>query len=508
MKVLAMYLPQFHRVKENDEWWGEGFTEWTAVKKAQPIYDGHIQPRRPLNDFYYDLLNKETMQWQAEILRKYDVDGLCFYHYYFKDGKKILEKPAENLLRWKDIDIPYCFSWANESWIRTWSNVNDGNVWMNSEGDKQQKDNTNGVLLEQAYGKYKEWEQHFYYLLPFFKDPRYIRKEGRPVFLIYKAGRIHCLSEMLKTWNELASKEGIPSLYVIGSNAEIYQEDILDEILIHEPQNTLSKYFQRNSDDVAKQKVYDYDEVWKKLLSKPVLSRKVCRGGFVNYDDTPRRGVAGSVIEGGTPEKFCDYLVQLLKISKSIQSEYVFINAWNEWGEGMYLEPDSQNGYQYLEAVKKAKEIVVGLDATDIRNDMLSVLTDEIRSLENTISRYRGYWKTLNAWLVLKEQNKSIASYFKKNRYRSIAVYGLGMLGKHLIEELKGSGICIKYGIDKEITNLLDFPVYSIQDQLSEVDVIVITVGYEFEKMKEACESKLKCDVVLLEKVIEEVSGY
>lgn len=123
MRVIAMYLPQFHRVKENDIWWGEGFTEWTSVRSAERLFPGHEQPHVPLHGNYYDLLQPETMRWQAELMKRFGVDGMCFYHYYFKDGRKILEKPAENLLQWKDIDMPFCFSWANESWVRSWSRL-------------------------------------------------------------------------------------------------------------------------------------------------------------------------------------------------------------------------------------------------------------------------------------------------------------------------------------------------------------------------------------------------
>ncbi len=124
-----MDLPQFHRIPENDMWWGEGFTEWTAVKAGEKFFEGQMQPRVPLDGNYYDLLNEQTMRWQADLMRKYDIYGMCFYHYYFKDGRKILEKPAENLLEWKDIEMPFCFSWANETWARSWSNINGKNAW-------------------------------------------------------------------------------------------------------------------------------------------------------------------------------------------------------------------------------------------------------------------------------------------------------------------------------------------------------------------------------------------
>ena len=166
-----MYLPQFHEVEENNEWWGNGYTEWTAVKKATPLFHGHKQPKAPFNDNYYNLLDKQTMITQAKLAEEYGIDGFCFYHYYFKNGRKILEKPAENLLKWKDINMPYCFCWANETWARTWSNISGANAWGSKFENKKQKAGS-GILLEQRYGQEKEWEEHLEYLIPFFKDEK------------------------------------------------------------------------------------------------------------------------------------------------------------------------------------------------------------------------------------------------------------------------------------------------------------------------------------------------
>ena len=155
IKIISMYLPQFHRVKENDEWWGEGFTEWTAAKQAHPLFENHYQPHIPLNQNYYDLLDKKTMQWQADLMKKYGIDGQCIYHYWFKNGRQILERPAENLLHWTDIDMPFFFCWANESWARTWSHLRNRTPWS-TELEPKQKAGDNGVLLEQQYGEEKE----------------------------------------------------------------------------------------------------------------------------------------------------------------------------------------------------------------------------------------------------------------------------------------------------------------------------------------------------------------
>lgn len=226
-KVLAMYLPQFYRTKENDEWWGEGFTDWTTVRGAKPLFDGHIQPEVPLNENYYDLLDKETMRSQINLMQKHGIDGICIYHYWFKEGRQILEKPAENLLGWKDLNTQYCFCWANETWARTWSNFGDSNVWA-AKYEKNRNYDDGGILLEQQYGNSKEWDKHFDYLLPFFKDERYIKYEDKPVFVIYRPKLIFCLEEMIELWNLLAKENGFSGVYFIFANCSQREEKLAD----------------------------------------------------------------------------------------------------------------------------------------------------------------------------------------------------------------------------------------------------------------------------------------
>ena len=167
MKIIAFYLPQFHNIPENDEWWGNGFTEWTNVKKAKPIFEGHQQPKVPLNNNYYNLLDDNVKVWQADLAKKYGVYGFCYYHYWF-NGKMLLEKPMEQMLENKEVDIPFCISWANEPWTKAWV------------GDEKK------MLIAQEYGQEEEWKEHFMYLLPFFKDERYIKKDGKPFFIFYR----------------------------------------------------------------------------------------------------------------------------------------------------------------------------------------------------------------------------------------------------------------------------------------------------------------------------------
>ena len=235
MKTIVMYLPQFHRTVENDEWWGNGFTEWTTVKNAKPIFDGQIQPREPLDDNYYNLLKKETMEWQASLAEKYKIHGFCFYHYWFKDGRRVLEKPAENLLKWKDINMKFSFCWANESWARTWSREIFKNSWSNKFEKKSGTDKESDILLEQKYGREKDWREHFDYLINFFNDERYIRIEDKPIFNIYKPDQISCLDEMLEMWNKWAIEEGLKGIYIILHNQLQIESDNVSAYNIHEP---------------------------------------------------------------------------------------------------------------------------------------------------------------------------------------------------------------------------------------------------------------------------------
>ena len=196
MKIIAFYLPQFHTIPENDTWWGKGFTEWVNVKKAKPLFKGHDQPRIPLNNNYYDLNNPETLKWQANLAHQYGVDGFCFYHYWFK-GKLLLEKPAESLLKRENIALDYCFCWANEPWARTWDGRN------------------RNVLMPQEYGGREEWKKHFDYLLPFFKDVRYIKENNKPMFVIYKSTLIEECRDMMDYWSELAVNNGFEGLFFV-----------------------------------------------------------------------------------------------------------------------------------------------------------------------------------------------------------------------------------------------------------------------------------------------------
>ncbi|HFR3551845.1 TPA: glycoside hydrolase family 99-like domain-containing protein, partial [Streptococcus suis] len=194
MKTIAFYLPQFHSIPENDEWWGKGFTEWTNMKAAKPLFEGHNQPRIPLNNNYYNLLDEKTMEWQVELAKKHGLYGFCFYHYWF-NGHMLLEKPMEIMRQSEKINFPYTICWANEPWTNAWK----------SDGNEK-------TLIAQHYGREKEWKQHFEYLLQFFKDKNYIVENNKPLLLIYRPEIIECLNEMLDYWNKLAIEAGFSGI--------------------------------------------------------------------------------------------------------------------------------------------------------------------------------------------------------------------------------------------------------------------------------------------------------
>lgn len=364
MKTIAFYLPQFHTIPENDEWWGKGFTEWVNVKKAKPLYDGHYQPRVPLNRNYYDLSNIETMRWQVKLAKKYGLFGFCFYHYWF-DGKMLLEKPVNAYLENKELDLPFCLCWANENWTNGWA-------------AQQPK-----ILIGQDEGNEEKWKEHFDYFLPFFKDERYIKEDGKPLLVIYKPDLFPNIKKMMNYWDELAKEEGLRG---ITFAAQLAPNDIdnspFDMHIEYQPTNVyiemtrtknsfvkgiknfikkgLAKTLKIDVEGMKLQKLprFSYDEMWNKVLNIPITNNKQVPGAFVDWDNTARKQNRGYVIEGASPEKFKKYMSMQIKNAKErYNKDYIFIFAWNEWAESGYLEPDEKFGYGYLEALRDALNI-------------------------------------------------------------------------------------------------------------------------------------------------------
>lgn len=348
IRTLAFYLPQFHTIPENDEWWGKGFTEWTNVKKSKPLFKGHYQPRIPINNNYYDLSDKSTLRYQSEIAQEYSIDGFCYYHYWF-NGKKLLEKPIEAMLHDRSITIPFCLSWANEPWTRTWDGLN------------------REILIDQNYGNQGDWEAHINYLIPFFKDERYIHVDNHPVLLIYRTASFSGFDSMIEFWNKILKENSIKSLYVIET-LNIFQTEpackTSSAIIEFEPSLTIGHGYSFFNRAVRKVKrdlkkgltVSDYDFIWKKILGrdKTYSDKKSYFCAFPGWDNSPRRGSKSLVIVNFSPDKFYFYFRELLKRSISLKNEFLFINAWNEWAEGAYIEPDEKHRYAFLESIRNA----------------------------------------------------------------------------------------------------------------------------------------------------------
>ncbi|OIJ21728.1 glycosyl transferase [Anaerobacillus alkalidiazotrophicus] len=354
MKLIAFYLPQFHAIPENDEWWGEGFTEWTNTKKAKQLFKGQYQPREPYDENYYNLLDDETKKWQVDLAKKYGIYGFCYYHYWF-NGKMVLQKPLEQVLENKDIELPFCISWANEPWTRSW----DGK--------------TNEVLLAQEYGDKEDWLTHFNYMLKFFKDDRYIKVNNKPILVIYKVESIPNHVELFEFWTNKAKENGLEGIYFIETLNGLQKKEVSniseaviqfepnytihhDRPLIDKIQNKLKNLLMMPHKGSFIYNSMDYDITWKRILKRnmKVENKQVFLGAFVDWDNTARKGEKALVFNGANPEKFEKYLSQQIRKGKEDNSEFLFINAWNEWAEGTYLEPDNRNGFAYLEAVKKA----------------------------------------------------------------------------------------------------------------------------------------------------------
>ena len=360
MKVMCMYLPQFHSFPENDMWRGKNYTEWVAVKRAVPLFDGHAQPRVPLGEDYYDLDRDgaEVLARQAEMAKKYGVYGFSIYQYYF-NGKTLMEKPLRTLLEHPEIDIRYNICWANETWTRTWYGQSDQ------------------VLIAQEYGNRDDWKKYFDHLLPFFRDRRYIKVGNRPVWQIYKTFDIPCFEEMRKAFDGWAKEEGFDGVHVISGRTAAGSDDradLIDGYYYFEPGFTL-----KNDMGAAGKLAYNCGtlirSVRNRLIGKRagyVLERKISAerimkaitardyaageypGIIPDWDNTPRRGYKGLVYTGTSPELFEETLMKLKEKVKDDPEGFVYVNAWNEWGEGAFVEPDETRGFAYLEAIKRA----------------------------------------------------------------------------------------------------------------------------------------------------------
>jgi len=377
-RVIAYYLPQYHPIPENNRWWGNGFTEWINVVKAKPLFKGHYQPHIPSDLGFYDLRLPEVREEQAKMAREAGIEGFCYWRYWF-GGKQLLEKPFKEVLESGKPNFPFCLGWANE----TWSNKS----WHSKSALLKDK-----VLIEQTYST-KDYIEHFYDVLPALKDERYIRVDGKPLFIIFNPKGIPDAQEFLNIWRDLSVKEGLSGIFFVGIVSNISYEDnrkrvpktnevarlynrILDmgfdgintrgyaraEILLSGKLRKLIQlvlfkllritYVRKFKQKDIIEKVYTEEDRW--VNSYPTI--------LPNWDRTPRSGKKSVIYTDSTPEVFKQNIEYALDILKNRDDEHklVFLQSWNEWGEGNYVEPDQKFGRGYLDVL--AESIIEKLD--------------------------------------------------------------------------------------------------------------------------------------------------
>ena len=360
-RVLAYYLPQYHPIPENDEWWGKGFTEWTNVGKAKKLFPGHCQPRVPTELGYYDLRLPEVREAQANMARVYGVEGFVYWHYWFGNGRRLLERPFNEVLKSGKPDFPFALAWANETW--------KGFVFGHN-------DERNALIEQNYFGEY-DYKMHFYHVLPAFRDRRYITCDGKPIFIVYKADNMPDMALFIDLWKNLAIENGLKGIYFIAHELERQGKGMASYF-----------YKKRKSEgfdgvNFVNMMVRDNNQlpIWLRLLRKffynnprfrfipsirpyrtdifetPLDGQEdVFPSVLPDWDHTPRTGIRGDVLYGSTPKKFGDAVkcaVDRIK-NKPEDKRLLFVKSWNEWAEGNYLEPDLRWGHSYLEALKEA----------------------------------------------------------------------------------------------------------------------------------------------------------
>lgn len=329
-KLVAFYLPQYHTIKENDEWWGKGFTEWTNVKKAKPQFEGHRQPRIPGELGYYSLDDIEVQKRQAALAESMGIYGFCYYYYWFA-GKRLLEKPLNRILEHPEIDLPFCICWANESWTRRW----DG-----KEAD---------ILIEQKHNEETD-TQFIYEVIPIMKDPRYIRYDNKPLLLIYRIELFPRPNETIARWREICRKEGIPDIYVAVVQSfdcidnRIYGADAAIEFPPHKiPTRMINERMRDRLYSNFEGSIYSYKELVEHLELIKKRQYEYIPGIMKEWDNTARKGNRAHIFTEYSEELYNKWLLRNRVYADMYSDEkFVFINAWNEWAEGTYLEPEGE----------------------------------------------------------------------------------------------------------------------------------------------------------------------
>lgn len=351
-RVIAFYLPQFHPVKENDDWWGPGFTEWNNVAKARPLFPGHVQPKIPADLGFYDLRIPEVRERQAKLAEYNGVEGFCYWHYWFGGDKRLLERPFSEVLASGSPNYPFCLGWANHDWHRK--------LWdPKGTGDK--------LLIKQEYNGIVDYEHHFNsVLLSAFKDPRYIKVDNKPLFVIYSLECKVEVAEVINCWNRLAIINGFEGIYFVAAQRKESSDEILNlgfdgmyRIQDYQKSYTDQTFIVRafryfGAKYLRVPRLIDYEDLSKNMYSIDHYNENVIPMIMPRWDHSPRSGTKGFIVVGSTPSMFkvqINKALQYLK-GKRDQKKLLFLVSWNEWGEGNYMEPDEEFGHGFLEALK------------------------------------------------------------------------------------------------------------------------------------------------------------
>jgi hypothetical protein len=358
-RVIAYYLPQFHPIPENDLWWGKGFTEWTNVGKAKPLFKGHYQPRVPADLGYYDLRMPEIREAQAEMARNAGIEGFMYWHYWFGNGRRVLERPFNEVLQSGKPDFPFCLGWANHSWTN--------HSWNSTSQWHKEK-----YIIKQTYPGQSDIIDHFHTVLPAFQDERYIKINHKPIFLIYDPFSVPEPKRFMDTWKELAVKNGLSSIHFVGLTGgwkENYQK-VLDlgydainvngqwhaESIIKGKYHKLLKHKLISKLGGLTLDKYDYQEIIKHLNTDYNEKLEVYPTILPQWDRSARSGRRSSIYHNSTPELFAVHLNETINsvMEKPDEHRIIFLKSWNEWAEGNYVEPDLKYGHGYLDVIKKA----------------------------------------------------------------------------------------------------------------------------------------------------------
>lgn len=354
-RLIAFYLPQYYPTPENDEWWQPGFTEWTNVGKAKALFKGHDQPKVPKDLGYYDLRVPEVRQQQADLAKEAGIEGFCYWHYWF-DGKRLLDRVFSEVLENKSPDLPFCLCWANHSWY--------AKTWRDDIPDK--------LLIEQTYPGVEDYIAHFNELLPAFKDERYMKMNGKLIFVLFKPMDVKDSKLLMETWNSLAIKNGLEGFYFLGMSC--FEKDIpitfkmgYDGVIYDGLYESYEDAFTKSKRIKAKIKglllkkpepiSYDfYTSNFLNIIDNYKTNNNVYPAILPNFDHSPRSGYWGRILKDSTPEKWGKFCSKIFKIfnKRNEDNNLVFLKAWNEWGEGNYLEPDLKYGKRYLEELNKS----------------------------------------------------------------------------------------------------------------------------------------------------------